>query len=139
MRPNRYAQVLWAGRELLAHPGATLLIALSLGLLTTMLATALLMSQALTATTTRLLAQGPDLVVRRVTPDGGRRASGAPCGRPRGLSPRLPLMKRPSTGCRPLVQSERRVPAKPWSATVSSFRQAILVWYCKASTRSLSV
>jgi FtsX-like permease family len=75
MRPNRYAQVLWAGRELLAHPGATLLIALSLGLLTTMLATALLLSQALTATTSRLLAQGPDLVVRRVTPDGGRPVS----------------------------------------------------------------
>jgi hypothetical protein len=72
MRPNRYAQVLWAGRELLAHPGATLLIALALGLLTTMLAAALLLSQALTATTSRLLAQGPDLVVRRVTPDGGQ-------------------------------------------------------------------
>jgi hypothetical protein len=72
MRPNRYAQVLWAGRELLAYPGTTLLIALALGLLTTMLAAALLLSQALTATTTRLLAQGPDLVVRRVTPDGGQ-------------------------------------------------------------------
>lgn len=72
MRPNRYAQVLWAGRELLAHPGATLLIALALGLLTTMLAAALLLSQALTATTSRLLDQAPDLVVRRVTPDGGQ-------------------------------------------------------------------
>lgn len=72
MRPNRYAQVLWAGRELLTHPGVTLLIALALGLLTTMLAAALLLSQALTATTSRLLAQAPDLVVRRVTPDGGQ-------------------------------------------------------------------
>ena len=58
--------------ELLAHPGATLLMALSMGLLTTMMATGLLLSQALTATTSRLLDQGPDLVVRRVTPDGGQ-------------------------------------------------------------------
>jgi hypothetical protein len=47
-------------------------MALSMGLLTTMMATALLLSQALTATTSRLLDQGPDLVVRRVTPDGGQ-------------------------------------------------------------------
>jgi hypothetical protein len=72
MRHIGYAQVLWAGRELLAHPGATLLTALSMGLLTTMMATGLLLSQALTATTSRLLDQGPDLVVRRVTPDGGQ-------------------------------------------------------------------
>lgn len=72
MRHRRYAQFLWAGRELLAHPGAALLMALSLGLLTAMMATGLLLSQALTATTSRLLDQGPDLVVRRVTPDGGR-------------------------------------------------------------------
>jgi hypothetical protein len=72
MRHLRWAQVLWAGRELLAHPGATLLTALSMGLLTTMLATGLLLSRALTATTSRLLDQGPDLVVRRVTPDGGQ-------------------------------------------------------------------
>lgn len=72
MKHNRTAQILWAGRELLTHPGATLLIALSMGLLTTMIATGLLLSQALTATTNRLLSQGPDLVVRRVTPDGGR-------------------------------------------------------------------
>jgi len=72
MRSNPYAQVLWAGRELLARPGATLLIALAMGLLTTMMATGMLLSQALTATTDRLLAQGPDLVVRRVTHDGGQ-------------------------------------------------------------------
>ena len=72
MRHLRTAQVLWAGRELLTHPGTTLLMALSMGLLTTMLATGLLLSQALTATTSRLLDQGPDLVVRRVTPDGGQ-------------------------------------------------------------------
>ncbi len=72
MSSNRCAQVLWAGRELLSHPGATLLIALSMGLLTTMMATGLLLSQALTATTNRLLAQGPDLVVRRMTPAGGQ-------------------------------------------------------------------
>jgi len=72
MKHNRTAQILWAGRELLSHPGATLLIALSMGLLTTMMATGLLLSQALTATTNRLLTQGPDLVVRRVTPDGGQ-------------------------------------------------------------------
>jgi hypothetical protein len=72
MRHRRYAQFLWAGRELLARPGATLLMALSMGLLTTMMATGLLLSQALTATTSRLLDQGPDLVVRRVTPDGGQ-------------------------------------------------------------------
>jgi len=72
MRPLHYAKVLWAGRELLAHPGATLLMALSMGLLTTMMATGLLLSQALTATTSRLLDQGPDLVVRRVTPNGGQ-------------------------------------------------------------------
>jgi hypothetical protein len=72
MSSNRCAQVLWAGRELLSHPGATLLIALSMGLLTTMMATGLLLPQTLTATINRLLAQGPDLVVRRVTPDGGQ-------------------------------------------------------------------
>ena len=50
MRHRRYAQFLWAGRELLARPGTTLLMALSMGLLTTMMATGLLLSQALTAT-----------------------------------------------------------------------------------------
>lgn len=72
MSHNRYAQVLWAGRELVARPGTALLIALSMALLTTMMATGLLLSQALTATTDRLLTQGPDLVVRRVTADGGQ-------------------------------------------------------------------
>ena len=75
MRHNRFALVLWAGRELLTHPGATLLMALSMGVLTAMMATGLLLSQALTATTNRLLSQGPDLVVRRVTPDGGQPVS----------------------------------------------------------------
>lgn len=70
MNLNRYARLLWAGRELLLHPGTTLLIAFSIGLLTTLLATGLLLSQALTATTNRLLSQGPDLVVRRLNPAG---------------------------------------------------------------------
>ena len=63
-----------------------------MGLLTTMMATGLLLSQALTATTSRLLDQGPDLVVRRVTPNGGqpisihaanlaRKIPGIPCTR----------------------------------------------------------
>ena len=70
MNRYRYAYGLWAARELLKQPGTTLLIALSLLLLATLTTSGLLLSQALTATAKRLLDQGPDLVVRRVTPGG---------------------------------------------------------------------
>ena len=70
MTSNGLARILWAARELRAHPGSTLAVAVALALLTTMVAGGLLLSQALTATTARLLDQGPDLVVRRVSPVG---------------------------------------------------------------------
>ena len=72
MKPFRHALLLWAAREHLAHPGAALLLALALGALTILLTTGLLLSQALTAATGRLLAAGPDLAVRRVDPQGWR-------------------------------------------------------------------
>ena len=66
------ALVLWGAREHLTHPGAALLMAVALGALTTLLTSGLLLSQALTAATDRLLAEGPDLVLRRVDPQGWR-------------------------------------------------------------------
>ena len=70
MTSNGLARILWAARELRAHPGSTLAVMAALVLLTALLAGGLLLSQALTATTARLLDQGPDLVVRRVSPVG---------------------------------------------------------------------
>ena len=70
MTSNGLARVLWAARELRAHPGSNLAVVCALALLTTLVASGLLLSQALTATTIRLLDQGPDLVVRRVNPGG---------------------------------------------------------------------
>jgi len=70
MTACRYAKILWAARELLTRPGVNLLMAFSVGLLATMITTGLLLSQALTTTTAHLLAEGPDLVVRRVTAGG---------------------------------------------------------------------
>lgn len=68
--PRFFAHALWAARELRARPGGALLLAGALLLLTAMVAGAMLLSQALTAATARLLEQGPDLVVRRVSPHG---------------------------------------------------------------------
>lgn len=65
-----FARFLWAAHELRARPGSALLMGAALTLLTTMMAGGLLLSQALTATTGRLLDQGPDLVVRRTGPFG---------------------------------------------------------------------
>jgi len=70
MTSNGLARVLWAARELRAHPGSTLIVVLALALLTTLVAGGLLLSQALTATTARLLDRGPDLVLRRAGPIG---------------------------------------------------------------------
>lgn len=70
MISNGLARILWAARELRAQPGSTLVIVVALALLTTLVAGGLLLSQALTATTARLLDQGPDLVVRRASPIG---------------------------------------------------------------------
>jgi len=70
MKGNGYARMLWAARELWVHPKTSLGMALVLALLTTMVAAGLLLSQALTATISSLLDQGPDLVVRRVGPAG---------------------------------------------------------------------
>jgi hypothetical protein len=70
MKSSLLPRLLWAGRELLLQPGAALLLTLALVLLTAMVAGGLLLTQALTATTARLLDQGPDLVVRRAGPVG---------------------------------------------------------------------
>jgi hypothetical protein len=70
MTSNGLGRTLWAARELRAHPGSALAVVCALALLTTLVAGGLLLSQALTATTARLLDQGPDLVVRRVSPSG---------------------------------------------------------------------
>lgn len=72
MRRFPYALLHWAAREHLAHPGTALLLVLALGGLTILPATGLLLSTALTEATDRLLAEGPDLVVRRVDPQGWR-------------------------------------------------------------------
>jgi hypothetical protein len=72
MKSPRVALLLWAGREHLTRPGAALLMMVALGMLTALLATGLLLSHALTSATARFLAEGPDLVVRRVDPQGWR-------------------------------------------------------------------
>jgi hypothetical protein len=60
----------WAARENLRRPGINLLLAVCLAGLTLALALVLLVSAALEETATRLLDQAPDLVVRRLGPNG---------------------------------------------------------------------
>ena len=62
--------LLWAARENLRHPGPNLLLALCLAGLTLCLSLVLLLTASLERTSTQLLEQAPDLVVRRLGPGG---------------------------------------------------------------------
>jgi len=65
-----YPMLLWAAREVLRLPGRNLLLLACLASLTFLVATALLLSQALDRTWSRLMDQAPDLVVRRIDAGG---------------------------------------------------------------------
>jgi hypothetical protein len=60
----------WAVGDVLRHPFENLLISLALALTIAALAVPLLLSQAIGATTARVLAGAPDLIVRKVSPGG---------------------------------------------------------------------
>ncbi len=64
--------LLWTLRDLLRHPGKTLLNLTALLLLTFLAATALLTNQALEETTQHLLSRSPAMVVRRIDAGGWR-------------------------------------------------------------------
>jgi hypothetical protein len=66
---RRLPLAVWAARDVLRRPGQSVLMFACLGGLVFISATALLFSQALDDTWSRLLDQAPDLVVRRI--DGG--------------------------------------------------------------------
>lgn len=72
MRPaHRYpAMAIWAARDVLRHPGRSVLLFACLASLVFLTATALLFSQALDATWAHLMNQAPDLVVRRIDAGG---------------------------------------------------------------------
>lgn len=65
-----FPMAVWAGREILRHPGRNLLLALALAMEVFLVSTVLLFSQALDTTWERLLENTPDLVVRRVNSGG---------------------------------------------------------------------
>ncbi len=67
---NSRPLMVWSAREVLRRPGRNLLMFACLASLIFLVATALLFSQALQATWDRLMAQAPDLVVRRIVPGG---------------------------------------------------------------------
>jgi hypothetical protein len=62
--------LIWAARENLRQPGSNFLLAICLAGLTLALALVLLVSATLERTSTHMLARAPDLVVRRLGPDG---------------------------------------------------------------------
>lgn len=64
------AMLIWAARDILRNAGRSLLLFASLASLVCLVATALLFSQALDATWSRLLEHTPDLVIRRVNGGG---------------------------------------------------------------------
>ena len=61
---------LWAVRDVLRHPLENLLIATALALTISALAVPLMLSQGITSTASKVLANAPDLVVRKVDPSG---------------------------------------------------------------------
>ena len=62
--------LIWAAREIQRRPGRTFLLFSALASLVVIVAAALLFSQALQTTWSRLMAQTPDLVVRRIDAGG---------------------------------------------------------------------
>ena len=72
MLPGRrhLPMIVWAAREIQRRPGRSLLLFAALAGLVFMVGTALLFSQALTATWSHLLERSPDLIVRRVDAGG---------------------------------------------------------------------
>jgi hypothetical protein len=68
--PHLNPLLLWAARDVIRRPWPALLMAAALALLLTVSGTALLFSQGLSQTSGRLLAHGPDLVVRRLNAGG---------------------------------------------------------------------
>jgi hypothetical protein len=68
--PHLDRLLLWAARDVIRRPAPALLMAVSLALLLTVSGTALLFGQGLSQTARRLLAHGPDLVVRRLNAGG---------------------------------------------------------------------
>lgn len=60
----------WAMRDLMRRPAETLFLGLVLALIVTVSATALLLTQALSKTAERILAEAPSLVVRKIGPGG---------------------------------------------------------------------
>lgn len=68
--PHLNPLLLWAARDVIRRPWPALLMAGALALLLTVSGTALLFSQGLSQTARRLLAHGPDLVVRRLNAGG---------------------------------------------------------------------
>ena len=69
-RPTHGIMLVWAARDLLRRPGEATLLGLSLLLLTTWIAAALLFTQALETTSARVLQNGPSIVVRRLDAGG---------------------------------------------------------------------
>jgi hypothetical protein len=71
MKPlHRNPLLLWAARDVTRRPAPALLMAAALALLLTVGGTVLLLGQGLSQTARRLLAHGPDLVVRRLNAGG---------------------------------------------------------------------
>jgi hypothetical protein len=70
MRLRGKTLILWAVRDVLRHPLENLLIATALAMILAAVAVPLMLSQALTSTTAKVLADAPELVVRRVDPSG---------------------------------------------------------------------
>ncbi len=69
-RPNIRPLPAWAMRDLLRRPMETFFLILVLSLIITVSATALLLTEALSTTAQRILADAPSLVVRKVGPGG---------------------------------------------------------------------
>lgn len=70
MRASLRALWLWAARDALRRPGEALLVAVALGSLVTVLASALLLGRGLQTTAQHVIDDGPSLVIRRVGPGG---------------------------------------------------------------------
>lgn len=70
MRGNMSPLISWASRDLLRHPGQSLLLLIMLTLMVTVFSVPLLLCEAVRTSGLRLLEQGPSLVVRRVAGSG---------------------------------------------------------------------